>query len=290
MATVATMGTSTISEVLRLKYFKATLETNLRNALVCEKICTVDRSDSKYLANPYGNQPSANIAAVAGTYTVNTVTTTDQHISVTDQVTYGEHIFEFEETLSRFDYFASRVDEMTYAIAAGIDKYVLNKITDVATGAYTTPAGGFTTAANINVIMGNLLSKVAGYADTYKGLFLVIENTDVPGFVQAQATNGFSFADAALNNGWMSSYMGVDIYVIRTGTFVTATVGTLTAVNSGHRLFGVKGVAVYLAPRGVQYQEKMITSVTGKEIGVWANIGADIWTPKRGLLVDITLA
>ena len=290
MATVATMGTSTVSEVLRLKYFKATLETNLRNALVCEKICNVDRSDSKYLSNPYGNQPTANIAAIAGTYTVNTVTTTDQHISVTEQITYGEHIFEFEETLSRFDLYASRVDEMSYAIAFGIDKWVLNKITDVCTGTYTTPAGGFTTASNINIIMSNLLSKVAGFQDMYKGTFLVIENTDVPGFIQAQASNGFSFADAALNNGFMTNYMGVEIYVVRTGTFVTATLGNLSATNSGHRLFGVKNVATYLSPRGVQMQEKMITGVTGKEIGVWANIGGDVWTPKRGLLVDITLA
>jgi len=43
-----------------------------------------------------------------------------------------------------------------FLIAAAIDKYVLNTILEAGTGTYTTPAGGFTTAANINVIISNL--------------------------------------------------------------------------------------------------------------------------------------
>ena len=285
-----TIGTSTLSEVWRIKYFQTALEKNLRNALVCEKICQVDRSDSKYLSNPYGNQPSATVAAIAGSYALTAFTTTDDAISVTDQVTYAEHIYEFEQTLTRVDIAPSRIDEMTYAIAVGIDKFVLNKITDIATGAYTTPVGGFTTSSNIAVIMSTLISKVMGYSQAYPALFLVIENTDMPGFLQAGVGQGFSFADAVLNNGKMGSYMGVDIYVIRTGTFVTETIGTLTAVNLNHRLFGVKGVAVYLAPRGVQMEEKGVTLKSGKEVACYGNVGAGIFVPKRALLVDITIA
>jgi hypothetical protein len=33
----------------------------------------------------------------------------------------------------------------------------------------------------------------------------------------------------------------------------------------------------------------MVTAKTGKEIGIWANIGAKCWAPKAALLVDITL-
>jgi len=285
-----TIGTSTLSETWRIKYFQASLEKNLRNALVCEKICKVDRSDAKYLSNPYGNQPSATVATIAGSYSVTAWTTTDDTISVTDQVTYAEHIYEFESTMTRVDLVASRIDEMTYAIAYGIDYFVLNKVTDIATGAYTTPGGGFTTASNIPEIIANLCSKVMGYSQTYSGLFLVIENTDIVGFMQAQIASGFSYADAALNNGFMSSYAGVDIYVVRADTFTTATIGTLTSVNDNHRLFGVKGIATYLSPRGVQMEEKMVTAKTGKEIACYGNVGAGIWTPLRSLLVDITIA
>ena len=269
---------------------KAKLELALRTALVSEDICQVDRSPSKYLVNPYLTALNANVATMAGTYTVDTATTVDDGLTVADQVESAVHLFEFEETLSRSDLYNSFVEDMTAAVAVQIDKYVLNVVCEAGTGTYTTPAGGFTTAGNINEIIANLSSKVAGYSDAYKGQFLVIENTDLVGFIQAGMANGFSFADSTLNNGFAGVYGGVDIYVVRTGTFSDSTLGTQTFTNDGHRMFGVKGVATYAAPRGIQYDEKKVTAKTGREIAVWANIGAKLWTPKAALIVDITLA
>lgn len=274
----------------RDKYFQSQYDIVLRNALVCEKICSVDNSDSKRIQNPYGSQPTATIQAVAGTYSVTAWTITDDALTVTDEVIYAEHIFAHEDFFAVFDLAQSRIDNMMYAVAFGIDKFVLNNLTEDATGSYTTPSGGFTTSANVITIMGNLLSKVAGFEDTYKGLFLVIENTDVVGFAIAQTANGFSMADMALQNGFMTRYMGVDIYVVRSGTFVSATLGTTTVTNSGHRVFGVKGVATYASPRGMQYEEKSVTAKTGKEIVVFGLVGFKLWAQKAGLVVDITLA
>lgn len=274
----------------RRKYRLASFEKLLRKALVAEKICQVDRSSQKYIDSPYGSQPTTVIQAVAGTYTPAAYTLTDDLLTVTDEFVVSEHIFDWEEVLTSFDVMASRIDEQNYSVAAAIDSFVLNNLCEDGTGTYTTPTGGFTTAANINVIMSNLIGLVAGYADMYKGLFLVIENTDVPGFIQAQASNGFNFADMALKNGLMTSHMGVDIFVVRTGTFVSATIGTTTVTNSGHRVFGVKNVATYAAPRGVQYEEKQVTGKTGREIVTYGYIGFKLWTPKAALIVDITLA
>lgn len=274
----------------RDKYFQSQYDIVLRNALVCEKICTVDNSDTKRIQNPYGGQPTATIQAVAGTYSVTAWTITDDALTVTDEVIYAEHVFAHEEFFAVFDVASSRIDNMMYAVAFGIDKFVLNNLCEDATGAYTTPAGGFTTSANINEIMANLLSKVAGYEDTYKGLFLVIENTDLVGFAIAGATNGFSMSDATLRNGFMNQWMGVDIYVVRSGTFVSATLGTTTVTNSGHRVFGVKGVATYASPRGMQYEEKAVTAKTGREIVVYGLVGFKLWAQKATLVVDITLA
>lgn len=286
---------NTIStKTYRDKYRSASLDKLLRAALVAEKVCAVDRSELKTLQNPYGSQPSTTVQAIAGTYSPAAYTTTDDTLTVADEVIVAEHIFDFEETLTNFDVFANRVDEMNFAYAKAVDKYVLNVILEAATGSYTTPVGGFTTAANINVIMSNLISKVAGYSEMYNGLFLVIENTDVPGFIQAQATNGFSFADAALNNGFLTSYMGVDIYVTRSGLFEddtqTSDSGSQTWSNSGHRLFGVKNVATYASPRGVHFEEKGVSGKTGKEVVVYGYVGAKAWATKSDLLVDITLA
>lgn len=282
---------STIStKTYRDSYKSAKLDVALRNMLVAEKVCMVDRSDSKTIQSPYQTAPTTVVQALTGTYTPAAYTITDDTLTVSDEFIVSEHIFDWEQVLTRFDLFEARTEDQMASVATAIDRYVLNNLLEDGTGTYTTPTGGFTTAANINVIMANLISKVAGYADAYKGLFLVIENTDLPGFIQAQATNGFSFADAALNNGFMNSYMGVDVYVIRTGTFADETLGTKTYTNSGHRLFGVKNVATYAAPRGIQMDEKSVSGKTGKECVVWGYVGFKLWTPKAGLIIDITLA
>jgi hypothetical protein len=274
----------------RDKYRKATLEVALRNGLVAEKIFEVDRSDAKTIQSPYQTAPTTVVQALTGTYTPATYTITDDTLTITDEFIVSEHIFDFESTLAKFDLFAARTDDMTYSVMAAIDSYVLNNVLEDGTGTYTTPAGGFTTAANINTIISNLASKVMGYSEAYNGMFLVIENTDVTGFMQAQMTNGFSYADAALNNGFMTSYAGVEIYVVRTGTFADATVGTKTFTNAGHRLFGIKNIATYAAPRGIQIEEKSVSGKTGKEVVVYGYIGYKVWTPKASLIIDITLS
>lgn len=274
----------------RDKYFQSQYEIVLRNALVCEAICQVDRSDVKRIQNPYGGQPTATIQAVAGTYSVSAWTVTDDALTVTDEVIYAEHVFAHEEFFAVFDIAASRIDQMMYAVAFGIDKFVLNNLCEDATGTYTTPTGGFTTAANVNTIFANLLSKVAGYEDAFNGTYIVLENTDLAGVIEAGATNGFSMADSVLRNGLVRSWMGVDIYVVRTGTYVSATLGSTTVTNSGHRVFGVKKTATYASPRGMQYEEKGVTAKTGKEIVVFGLVGFKLWAQKAGLHVDITLS
>ena len=284
------MSHNTITErTYRDKYRLATLDTNLRYAMVAEKVCLVDRSEVKRIDSPYGNQPTATVSALTGTYTVSEWTVTDDYLQVTDEFKFAEHIYDFEEALTDFDLFASRTDEMMYSVAYAIDYWVINNLCEAGNATYTTPAGGFTTASNINVIMSNLLSKVMGYADVYKGLFLIIEAADTVGFTQAQATNGFSFADAALKNGFMASYMGVDVYVVKDSTFASETKGTTAYTNSGHRVFGVKGVATYAAPRGIKIEEKGVTGKTGKEVVVYGYCGFKLWTTKQNLVVDITV-
>ena len=265
------------------------MQSVLRNALVTEKICAVDRSNSFYIHNPYNTQPAAAIQAIAGTYSVSAWTTVEDSLTVTDEVIYGEHVFDFEKKLAHYDIIANRFDEMAYAVAFGVDKLAVNWLLTDGTGTYTTPAGGFTTAANIPVIISNLCSKVMGYSDVRNGLFLVIENTDVPGFIQAQIASGFSYADAALRNGFMASYAGVDIYVLRSGTFVSTTLGSKAVVCSGHRVFGVKGVSTYAQGTPI-YEEKGVTGKTGKEIAYGTTFGFKLWTQKAGLIVDVTLA
>jgi hypothetical protein len=293
MNTIGTAaGVST--QVYRNKYRLATLDQQLRDALVAEKVCMVDRTAAKTIQNPYGSQPSTTVQALAGTYSTAAFTLTDDSLTVADEVVVAEHVYDFENSLAQFDIFANRIDEMNNSFVTAVDKWVVNNLCEDGTGSYTTPVGGFTTAANVNVIISNLLSKVAGYREVYNGLYLIIEPTDLPGIIQAAATNGFSFADAALNNGFVTSYMGVDIYVVAAGTFVDATTtsasGTKTWTNLGHRVFGVKNTTTYAAPRGIQVDEKMVAGKTGRELVTYGYIGFKAWATKAALTIDITLA
>lgn len=283
------MANTLSTKTYRDKYRLANLDTLLRAALVAEKVCIVDRSGVKTIQNPYGNQPTVTVQAIAGTYSVSNYTTTDDTLTVSDEFIVAEQVFDFEQTLTVFDIFADRTDEQAYAVATAIDQYVINSLALGATSTYSTAVGGLAQASNVNTIMSNLISKVAGYADTYKGLFLIIETTEIPGIIQASATNGFSFADAALQNGWMTSYMGVDIYVVKAGTYVSATIGTKTFANASHRVFGVKNTATYAAPQGVMFDEKGVSGKTGKEVVTFGYIGAKVWATKAPLMVNITL-
>jgi hypothetical protein len=286
------MANTLSTYALRDKYMKANLEVQLRAALVAEAVCRVDRTDLKRIQNPYITNQTATVQAVAGTYTPAAMTVTDDALTVTDEVWASTHVFGFEEITANFNLFKDFAEDLTFSVSYKIDQFVLNVLCEDATGTYTTPAGGFTTAANIPVIISNLISKVSGYGQNYAdGLFLIIENTDMTGFVQAQLASGFSYSDAALNNGFMTKYAGVDIYVVRTGTFVSATIGSRSDfTNSGHRVAGVKNVATYASPRGVKYEEKSVSGKTGMEIVVWGLIGAKVWATKSDLLIDITLA
>ena len=279
------------SYTLRDKYFQARIQQELRNTLISEAVFRVDRAEPlKRIQNPYLTGVAAAIQAVAGTYTPATRTTNEDALTVTEESVVGTHIFDFERRTSNFDLTAAFLDDIAYQVAYKIEYYTLNKILDDATTTYSTPAGGFT-AANTPVIVTNLLGKIAGYQGvSLNQTFLVIENTDLAGFMQAQTGLGFNYSDSVLNNGFIRNFLGVDVYVVRTGTFATATIGTLTAVNSGHRLFGPKGVATYASPASFVYEEKGVTGKTGMEIAGVGYCGAKAWAPVAALFVDITLA
>ncbi len=272
----------------RKKYFSTRLNAQLRKALVAEDVCVVDNGNALTIENPYITNFTVAITGLTGTYDVSDITTTDDTLTVDNEVKWAGHIKDYESRYSRVDLFDSVVDTATYGIKEKIDYFVVNNLCEDATGAYSTPSGGFNTT-NTNTILSNLASKVMGYAEVYKGLFLIIENTDVPGVLGSQMASGFSYSDLAMKNGLVSSQAGIDIYVVRTGTFVDATIGTKTVTNANHRVFGVKKQAMYASLRNVQMEEKGVSGKTGKEVVFYGYVGFKLWAPVADLIVDVTL-
>ena len=288
------MANTLSTKTLRDKYRAAQVQQALRNAVVAEKVCIVDNSDLKTISSPYLTAVAVTVQAVVGTYTPAAITTTDDTLTVADEFIAATHIFHFEEATSNFDLFFTANKGMTNALTTAVDKWVLNCLCEDGTGAYTTPAGGFTTSANVVTILSNIISKTAGYADALGGSYVVVENTDLTGIIQAQVSTAFNFADSAANNGLIGQMMGVDIYVVRSGTFVDETTSTVsgskTWTNLGHRVGGVKKVSTYAAPRWMTFEEKGVTGKTGMEVAMICYAGFKQWTPWAGLTIDITIA
>lgn len=288
-----TIGTGTYGSSYRARYFKKTLQEILKRSLIANEICDISRSGEKYIHNPYSSEVTAVAQALAGTYSVSAWTITDNTLEVADEFIYGEHIFDFEEELVSYDMMSDRQEKISYAIKAAMDIWAINTLCEDGTGSYSTPSGGFTTPSNIPVITSNIMSKVAGYAAySPNGMFLVIEAADTVGFMQYQFGTGFSYADAALNNGLIGHVGGVDIYMVLDSTFKDATTtsvsGTKTWTNSGHRVAGIKNLASFsvLEPK---WEEKGVSGKTGKEVDGVAYAGLKVWNNIASLIIDVTV-
>ncbi len=267
------------------------LEGILKSALVADKICDVNNENVKYISNPYTSTATVTQQAIAGTYSIGTSTSTDDDLTVTEEFVWAEQIYDFEKIAQIADLQSKRGKEAMQTMAVAVDKYVLNNLVDVGTGVYTTPVGGFTTGSNVNTIFSDLWTKFAGYADTFNGIYVVLESTDIGGVILSGAASGFDFADSWLKNGFMTRYMGFDIYVVRPGTFVTASLGTGTYTNAGHRMAGVKNISTIARPGGKgTWMEKEVSGKTGWECAMAAYVGHKAWHQKLPLTVDITLA
>jgi hypothetical protein len=254
----------------------------------------VDRTELKTISSPYITAVSTTVQAVAGTYSPAALTTTDDTLTVADEFVAATHIFGFEDMTANFDLFYTANQAITNSLVQALDKWVVNNLCEDGTGAYTTPAGGFTTAANVHTIFSNIVAKTSGYADALNGTYVIVENTDLTGILQSQAQTGFRYADDAATNGLIGNIMGVDIYVVRSGTFADETTssasGTKTWTNAGHRVAGVKKVSTFASPRGMKFEEKGVTGKTGMEVVGYCLAGFKQWTPWATLTIDITLA
>src|SRR3990167_10084944 len=80
----------------REKFLLSTFNKNLRKAMVAEKVCAVDRTANKVIKNPYGNQPTATVQSIVGTYSVTAYTLTDDDLTVGDEIRSEEHTSELQ--------------------------------------------------------------------------------------------------------------------------------------------------------------------------------------------------
>jgi hypothetical protein len=268
-----TISSRTYRDLVR----NTTLQAILHSATVTEAVADIDRSGKKVIQNPYPSTPTVTIQALAGTYTVNNYTTTDDALTVSQEITVAEHVYDFEESLAMYDLFQNRVEQMAWKLKDKVDTQMLTDI--LATSGINTLAvtGGFATYGVIKAL-SNLQGLVAGYSTGQNQVFLVIENTDIAAFIQAQVSTGFNMADMALKNGFMGNYLGVDVYVVRSGQ-----------TTANHRLGGIKKAFTIALPTAWKTEEKQISGATGYEIVMYGYYGAKVWNNNKLLVVDVNI-
>ncbi len=290
MATTNVLSDKTLRDTYRSKQ----IQQALKNSVVANKICHTDTTEAKTIQSPYMTAVTSTVQAISGTYTPQALTTTDDTLTLTDEVMTSAQIRDYETVISNFDLFFSANKAIVDATTVAVDKWVLNELCENGTGAYTTPVGGFS-ASNTLQIVSDIIGNFGGLAEAMNGLYIVIENTEMSGIMQAQAQLGFVSADKSLRNGFIGSMKGIDFYVVRSGTFVDATTtsasGTKTWTNAGHRVGGVKNMATYAAPRGLKFTEKDAGSgILATEIVLNGLMGFKQWATTASLTIDITLA
>lgn len=268
-----TLSNRTFRDELR----STTMQEILHSATVTEAIADVDRSGRKVIQNPYPSTPSVTIQALAGTYTPATFTTTDEALTVSQEIILAEHIYDFEDSLSSFDLFQNRAENMAWKAKDKLDTYVLSTVLSTASINTLAVTSGFATYGVLKAL-GNLQGLVAGYSTSQNDVFLVIENTDVAAFIQAQVSNGFQMADMALKNGFMGNYLGVDVYVVRSGQ-----------TTANHRLAGIKRKFTVALPVEWKQEEKGVSGLTGKEIVMYGYTGVKVWNQNLNLIVDVNI-
>lgn len=278
---------NTISAQTYKQMWERTLQRQLEKSLVSYRIANTITDAVKQIHNPYQSRPTATDQALAGTYTVATFSTTDDTITVDKEAIVAEHVYKHEQLLSRYDLGVERAKEHAYVIKEKIDAVAFQTIATTS-GTLTVDntdlggaAGPITLSANnvddvFRVAMEKLL---AANVPVDRGVFIVLAPDHLTKLAEFQQSNGFSMADAALRNGFVTQFGGFDVFVSN------------QLYNDGtqdHAIAGAYGAFQLVLPRGgATFETKAVSGKTGREIVSQQIYGMGVWNYDKTKLVDI---
>lgn len=227
----------------------------------------------KFIHNPFPVPGALTTnSPMAGTYVVANFNSTDDTLEVNRESIYNTHFFDFETRFADYDIALETLKIASAKLAEDMDRELF-AILEAGAGNTVPVAGGFT-AGNVIASVSQALGFVSGYANVTNGLYLVIDNLQLPAFVQMGATNGFSFADAVLMNGLGGTLMGADLYVVRAGQLPADTA-----------LFGVKKASTTGIGGAIHIEEKQVSGKTGMEFVAVNYSRSALWNNNQPLVV-----
>lgn len=232
----------------------------------------------KFIHNPFPVPGSVTVnSPMLGTYTPVVFNSTDDTLEVNREAIYNNHFFDFETRFADYNIAMESLKLASAKLAEDMDRELF-AILEAGAGETVEVPGGFTKANTFDAV-AEAVGRLSGYANAMNGMYIVIDNTQVPAFVSAGATAGFSYADAVLNNGLRGNLMGFDIYVVRSGQLPADTA-----------LAGIKKASTTGIGGAIHIEEKQVSGKTGIEFVAVNYSRSALWNNNQPLVVKFDLA
>lgn len=222
-------------------------QRKLMRSLVSNGITEMKVTTDKVLHNPYTSQASRTdgSATTGQAYTASDYTISDDTLTIDRRAISAERVDPMDQMQSGNEIMSDRYETQAYNIQNAIDQYILSipvsfsGVTDLDDSNLGSGSAGNPfdmTSSNVNAVAGYTTEQLLFQnAEMGKGAFIVLSPTGVNNVAAYQQASGFSYADAALNNGFVKGIApigGLDVLVSNNLTHsVVLTIGTNPTAN-----------------------------------------------------------
>jgi hypothetical protein len=238
---------NTIADGAFKQLWMAGVQDDLDKALVAKSIATTDTRASRIFHNPFNSTPVGSNGARQNTYGVETLTSTDDTLTVNQRATAAEQVDSYEQLMTSYDLMSQQASRQAYRISDYIDQYVLNmpvsksgvrKVDNGVVGGGASDGAAFiTSSSNINTVATIINQMIAlGNGALAKGVFWVVSPYEIADITAYAQSHGFNLQDSAIAEGFNGSigkkFGGLDIYQSNNLTHtVTLEIATKPTAN-----------------------------------------------------------
>lgn len=220
------------------------VQEDINKSLVAKSIATVDSRATRIFHNPFNSTPVGSNGTKQVTYTIESMTSTDDTLTVQQRATAAESIDSYEQLMTSYDLMSQQSSRQAYRISDYIDQYVLNmpvsksgvrQIDNGYIGSGVNDNAGYAIATSTNAAtLANALTEALGLGSAAidKGMYWVVTPYDRTAIIAYAQSHGFNLTDSAIAQGINGStgkqFGGLDLYVSNN---LTHTVNLTVAVN-----------------------------------------------------------
>ncbi len=261
------------------------LQAKIRTNTIASDICNIHTNKyQEYIRTPY----RSDAVASSGTGRVCEVdvqdfTVTDDYVKLEDYISYSERVCPSNEAYTAVDLTKASMDEINKGMIEEIDKKVFTDAL-ATTGIVSVTATQITSAAEAKTACEQIVGALAGYGGKLSDRFIVMDNDMFIHFLDAGAAPATDFGDRVLETGDLYTYLGLYIYVVRSGQ-----------IAAGEILAGVKkSIDLYLDEVGMRTEDLQDRASAADKVNLnkvrvaLMYVAVKIWEQKKKAVVKLS--